>query len=731
MKRLSLYRVELRRLALSRFVGIIAGLSLCGPLAGYTVLKLIDVPTTNGYYIANPVLAGTVINSVLWALLTLLESDRIHRAKADVLVENAVSPITMAMSRSFALITLSAITTILTALMYLPYTVVKVGYLFDGGLYTLSFVILMMPTLWISVLLASAFYEITRRVELSGLLYAGMVYFSFSGYVARDFFARWLNPLFVDMYYSDGFTNAPTLRIALYTRLLWLFLSAGAWVFSMLCMRRYQKGLPGSLWRGLRKPYIPVISAALLCAGTFLWIKQPFVNHAPLEYRNHIPSQTSYVWATEASYDIIASPWGYISGNITYTMAKHVENDKTESFWFDPGYQITTFTCDDNPVDFKPSQYDINDRRKITFSIPKGSDMTVVISYEGMPKLLRCFSPWSWKNGSSPGYVSLNNASSAPDITSFGLPSTATLQLTLPDRFTPIVDHKLVENFTQNPNHTKTWETTVKGWGFWVTACEYGRKTFDAAASSIDLFYSVKYEPVIHEYDIPQAIADVMDYCAAHLGELRFVADHHLMMVQRAGGGGGNAGDGWVEWEEPVFSAMNLSDPLKGATASEVFAHEIIHQWWGGFGVYCGEEWEVLGDESWSSEGLTVYTTYRLMKDKYGGEYAKQHYTDVWQAAVDAQERGFYYRRPEYLDRLPEQYRAQLNAQSRSTNLYCRMPLMILKAEQLAGGEAKMDEILQQIQKKYAQAPHKYNNPFTYQMFVDACGLKAEDLNLE
>ena len=96
---------------------------------------------------------------------------------------------------------------------------------------------------------------------------------------------------------------------------------------------------------------------------------------------------------------------------------------------------------------------------------------------------------------------------------------------------------------------------------------------------------------------------------------------------------------------------------------------------------------------------------------------------------MDIQERGFYYRNPEYLDRLPEQYRADLSTMNRGTNLYSRMPLMILKGEQLVGGEEKMDEILRSVQSRFAN--NGFDKPFTYQDFLDACGLQEEDLILD
>ena len=35
-------------------------------------------------------------------------------------------------------------------------------------------------------------------------------------------------------------------------------------------------------------------------------------------------------------------------------------------------------------------------------------------------------------------------------------------------------------------------------------------------------------------------------------------------------------------------------------------------------------------DSPWSAEGLTVYTTYRIVKELYGEEYAQTHYIDQW-----------------------------------------------------------------------------------------------------
>lgn len=724
MKILSVYRVELRRLVFSKSVWVIAVLSLCTPMFGYSLFKQVDSDTMTSQYIADPVLAGTTIAGILWALLVLLESDRVYRAKADVLIDAMISPLRIAFARLLALITCSTVTTLACALVYLPYTVYKINYLFDFGLYIGSFLIMMMPTLWISMLLASALYQIARRIELAGLLYAGCVYFSFSPYMRTNYFAHWLNPIVVS--YSDGFSNALILRISLYTRVLWVVLAAGIWAFSLLCIRRYQKKLPGSFIRSLRKPCLPVVSVVLICAGVMLWVGQPFVNHAPYKWKfddNYGSISNTYA-ASSATYRLIANQSGIVSGTADYTISKN--DNLQDSIWLDPGYQIDSVTCGGKKLLYHTLNNDVDEWRQTTFTIPRGAQEHLVIQYKGMPQMLRSFLPVSWDNTSSADYVSLNNAASVPIRTSFILPSSCKIELTLPGKLTPLIDHQLATVSVKNNDGTRTWKMTDEqgSSSIWITACDYSSVRFKAADTTINLLYSKKYDQNIKKYNIPQEISDVMNYCTAHLGPLKFVSNGQLMMVQRAcsiNEGGGNAGNGWVEWGEEVFTQNNLSNPLKGAKSAEVFAHEIIHEWWGGLGVMSKD------DNLWSDEGLDVYTTYRLMEKKKGKLYAQQNYVNKWQTAVDEQERSYYNRHPEALKKLPEQYQEQLKRESQDTNLYCRMPLMILKAQQLIGGEAKMDAILQSIQQQYSG----FGRWFSYQDFLDACGLKASDLNVK
>ena len=132
--------------------------------------------------------------------------------------------------------------------------------------------------------------------------------------------------------------------------------------------------------------------------------------------------------------------------------------------------------------------------------------------------------------------------------------------------------------------------------------------------------------------------------------------------------------------------------------------------------------------EATLAEGLTVYTTYRIVKELYGEAYAQEHYIDQWQQAVNDYYLDFYVRNPDYLANLPEDKQLEITGNLTYVRQYCEMPLKILKAEQLVGGEDAFDQILNRLFNRELDPMYPY---LTYQDFLNACGLAEEDLNLD
>ena len=721
MKTASLYLVELKRLALSKYAWGATILSLCTPLIGYWApLSNPDVMT--GQFIANPVLTGTIAGAIIWALLTLIELNRVHRAGAGMLIDAIASPLNMAWVRLAALITFSAVVWLVCLLIYLPYTVVNLGFLFSTNLYLLSFAVLMLPTWWISILLAAALIQIARRILLAGLLYAVLVAVSF-GMPQGDFFSRWINPIVLT--FSDGFSSLYFLRIAFYTRVIWLAIAGGFWIFSLLCIRRYQKGLIGSFWQGLRKAYLPVAAALLIAAGSFLWINQPFVDHGPAEFYFGFHHVTEIGIIEETTLRLTPNPaTGRLHGVVEYEI-RSGRGNSVLSLWHNPGYRILSIESDGVPVDFRTTSEFERDAVRTEFILEERGRQTLIIEYEGFPTMLRAFAPHNWGNEINRNNITLNNSAAMPRIDELTPTNAFNLELTLPGNMIPVINHRLITDYEYLGNGSTLWTARIRDRSLRINAGDYIVESFVAAGMDVDFIFTRAYEQIMYEFEIPNAIAEVLGFFTERLGPLHWAHLPSLSMLQSSAlMFGGIAGDGFVEWGESIFTVSSLDNPLQGTNAMEVFVHEMVHMWWGGLGVMSG--WGNNG-ELWSDEGLTVYYTYRFFLEKYGEGHAQQ-IVDSWQRAVDIQDRCFYSRNPEYLDKLPEMYRAVINTRNRVTNLYARMPLMILRAEEMIGGPEIMDEKMRQVQQVFAG--RGWENLFTFQDFLDAVGLTEEDITL-
>lgn len=516
-----------------------------------------------------------------------------------------------------------------------------------------------------------------------------------------------------------------------YTRLVWLCIAAGVWTLSLICVRKYQKGFGGSFVRGLKKAYLPVSAAALAAMGAVLWNIQPFIGHggkefdleAEYEFMDNANAVAEPAATAEHSlkFDAVS---GTLSGKSEYQLYNVVKGENV--LRFNAGYKIKSITYGGAPVSFRTVKEDLNGQYNTYFELPDKYGEKLIIEYGGFPTIPQC-NMTSITASIGSNYIRMRNTDIVPLLGSY-IASGAYVEVTLPSDLVPFIDfeHKQLTDFTDNGDGTRTYKTTLEIdlIGEFV-AGRYVTDKFSSDDYDFNFVYGDIYRSAVEEYDVRQAICDVFNYCTKHYGKPHYVSGGSFTLFQMSSiTAGGYAYPGMSTWLEEVISPSTLSDPNRGTNATEVFLHEMIHQWWGGVGMWCDDS-----DGVWSAEGLTVYSTYRLVKEKYGELYAKQYYVDEWTRAVEEQNRNFYNRHPEYLEKLPERYREQLRATNKTVNQYRRMPLMILKAEELVGGEEKMDEILHNMFTEYNKIDEQYL--VTYKEFLDYCGLTEEDLELD
>ena len=727
MKTLKLFPLELGRLLQSRLTWLIVLLTVLSPAAGLVLYRPATSTTMLSLYLANPAMAGGVAGGILFGALTVYELDRVSRSRADVLMDAAVSPLTMALTRLLALLAAAVGTLALTMLVWLPVSAGLIGSVFSGVDYALAYGLLMGLALPLSILAAGAAYQFTRRADLSLVLFASFAALSLTVW-ADDWQLCWLNPCVWAL--SDDFSNFRVFRSVAWMRLTWLAALAGVWTVSYLCVRQYGKGLFGSLARGVRRAYRPVIALALLaCSGT-AYAAQPFIDHSNPDLTvmsfYEIPYAEGVTFLSRSAQVFPDTAAGTVTGRASYRFENTSGQEQSISFGVNPGYTISNVQVGGADVPFTVSDYQEYNEARLEVTIPAEEQVELTMEYSGFPQ--ESLPTMQGGKELSDDYLCLENSALSPRVMNVlpgenGYP--AAIEITLPASMTAVpFGSSEAEVVSENDDSTRTWRYEDNGAGGILYAGDYVREDIEAGGMTIQFYYGRKHQAVMEAAGAVDAVKAVVDYCTEHYGKLSFGSGETLKLIQSRVAGGGYATDGASLLDEADFTANNLGDAAKGGGAGEVMIHELVHQWWG-----LGNMFDTSDSTSpWSAEGLTVYTTYRIVKELYGEAYAREHYVNQWQQAVDDYYLDFYVRCPEYLERLPENVRLNISNSLSGMRQYCEMPLKILKAEQLVGGEEAMDQILNSLFNRELDPMYPY---LTYQEFLDACGLTEEDLSLD
>ena len=727
MKTLRLFFLELGRLLHGRLTWLVLLLTAVSPAAGLVLYKPADAATMLSMYLANPALAGGAAGGILFALLTVFELDRARRSRTEVLTDAVVSPHAMALVRLLAMLTAAGLATVLTMLVWFPVSRWLIGAVFTGTDYVLAYLLFLGLALPLAILAAGAAYQFTRRTDLSLVLFAAFAGLSLTVW-ADDWQLCWLNPCVWAM--SDDFTNFRLFRTAAYVRLTWLGILAGVWAVSYLCIRRYGKGPLGSLARSVRRVWRPVIALALLaCSGT-AYAAQPFFDNSNPDlsamhlYELDYAEGVTFLDRTVQVYPDTRA--GTLEGRAVYRFQNTSGEAWTVYFGVDPGYDLTA-SVDGAAVPAVRTGYEESNMALWEIALPADQEIELTLEYGGFPRDWNLSSTMQGDPEISEIYLCLENQRLFPYLLNAlpgeeGYPTT--VEITLPGAMLAIpFGTSQAEVVAEHADGTRTWRYASNSTGGILYAGDYVRQDIEAGGITIEFYYGRKHQAVMEAAGAADAVRAVVDYCTEHYGALSFGTGDTLKLIQSRVAGGGYAVDGASLLNEDNFTTVNLDDADKGAVPGEVFIHELVHQWWG-----LGNMFDTADETSpWSSEGLTVYTTYRIVKELYGSDYAQKYYVDQWQRNVDDYYLNFYVRHPEYLEKLPEAKWLNIAGSLSGVRHYSEMPLKLLKAEHLVGGEAAMDQILHDLFNREIDPMYPY---LTYQDFLDACGLTEEELDL-
>ena len=728
MRTLKLFPLELGRLLRSRLTWLIVLLSVVSPALGLVLYKPATASTMLSMYLANPALTGGVAGGILFGLLTVFELDRANRSRVDILIDAVVSPLSTALVRLCSLAVTALLTLGITMLVWLPISRVLIGSVFDGLDYFLAYLLFMGLAMPLCILAAASAYQFTRRTDLSIVLFAALAALSLTVW-AENWQLCWLNPCVWAL--SDDFSNFRIFRSVAWMRLTWLAALAGVWTLSWLCIRQYGKGIIGSLARSARRIYRPAIAALLLVGSVAAYAEQPIVDNSNPDETVMSFFELEYldgVVCTSREVDVRPdTSSGTLSGTSTFRFDNTSGKAQDAAFGVKPGYDILSVRANGENIPYTVSDYQEYNESLLEVTLPAGGEIELVIEYGGYPRENRNTATIQGSTEISSEYICLENAALSPRLMNV-MPDEnmypTTVEITVPGHMTVVpFNSSEAEKVSENGDGTATWRYEYNGTGGILYAGDYVCEEIEAGGITIEFYYGRKHQSVMEEARATDAVKAVVDYCTEHYGSLSFGTGSTLKLIQSRVSGGGYASNGASLLDEADFTAENLGNDSKGAAAGEVMIHELVHQWWGLANMFDTSD----SGSPWSAEGLTVYTTYRIVKELYGEDYAREHYVEQWQSSVDDYYLNFYVRNPDYLASLPEAEQLEISNSLAYVRQYCEMPLKILKAEQLVGGEDAMDEILGTLFNRELDPMYPY---LTYQEFLDACDLTEEDLNL-
>lgn len=738
MKLWLLFWVEWKRLFRYRPAQISILLTIFSPIAGlflyrplYSISSRKYTTTVLGMYLANPALAGGMLGAVLFAVLTILEYNRVAEYRLDSFLNAIVSPLKTSAVYTLSILTIALLTQLATMTLWLPFTVYKTRSIFDMGDYIGMYSIFMFGSIVISIVFTSSMYQLFHRADVTMILFfifavCGLTVFK------KNWLLSWITPLVWIV--SDDFTNHRILMSVAYVRLFWILVSVGIWLFSYLCIREYGKDIAGAFWyhitHSVKRFCILLLSFVLLAGGAYSYWYQPFVDHSKKTvdydaYENYKIKEN--VHCTSMYADVHPNTKkGTLSGIASYQIINDSGKEQTVTFYLHTGYHIQALKANGKKADFKENRDDDMNTYTVSIYLPRDKKIKLFIKFGGFPREWNIVSNSQGDYEISNQYLCLENTIIAPAPRNLIWDNDAVylLHITLPKNMMTIKfdsdDAKVVKT---KKDGSRVWELRSNNCYMILYAGNYICNTFDAAGIHVKFYYGKRHEKIMKQAKSAQSISNVIEYCTKHYGKLDSLADNSLKLIEKRCAGGGYAGYGASTLDENDYSSINLMDQNKGSIPGEVVIHETVHQWWG-----LGSMFDAGENDLWTSEGLTVYTTYRIVKELYGEDYAKENYVKQWQKALSEYYHNFYVRHPEYLKQLPKKYRAEIRNNLSQVRQYEEMPLKILKAEKLVGGEKKMDQILYKLFNRKMDESYSY---LTYQDFLDTCGLTKEDLNLE
>ena len=315
----------------------------------------------------------------------------------------------------------AALTWGITTAIWMPFTMMTSGSVFDGLTYFLCYLLFMGMAMPISILLSSAVYQFTRRMDLSIVILAALSGLSLT--IWKDNWQLcWLNPCVWAI--SDDFTNFRIFRSVAYMRFTWITGATAIWLLSYLCIRQYGKGPVGSMQYSSRHFWRPMITVCLFAFCGFLYKSQPFLDHSNPDLSATALYEIPYldgVFCEKQVTDVHPNlSRGTVSGTASFQIENITGTEQMVAFAINPGYEVNSVQANGQPVPFEIDNYQESNMALLNVTIPDLESIDLCFDYQGFPQDWNLMETMQGKPEISSKYLCLENQTLAPMIMNVG-----------------------------------------------------------------------------------------------------------------------------------------------------------------------------------------------------------------------------------------------------------------------------------------------------------------------
>ncbi len=729
---------EVRKMFSERLTWLIIALTVTG--AVWFCLNTTG-RTASDAFMVSAAQSSAFLGTFLFTTLSVVQFHRDFKNHTDVIVLTSADPMHHQIRRTLALLSVAIVTTLLITLFALPYGMVKIGDYFQLATFLAAWGIIFFGAIVFSVLISAGLYMLTKRVEATFIIMAGLILLSV---MLEGMYA--LNPSYLFFWvqttadnFSDLITNQFQIDMLAWNRLFCLLASLSIWALGLCSIRRYGRGLFGSIFVNCRRVWVPVsLVATLLLSGASYAFEPIFDDSKPMDFSGMMNSATGVTTSissapevgnpnltlTKKSFDLdVDTKRRTLSGLVEYKLSNSTGSPQTLPLKMNTGLHIDDVLV--NGIEGKAIRGETGEVSTANWSIelPAADEYEITLAYSGRMMNNNTILQRA-SNGISEGYIWLPALGVSPSVDiNVAVDSSFSGTLSLDNNLEPVFAKNKVEKGETKDGKTEwlfTGGTGVQGTS--VFAAEYMTRAFEAGGLDIELKYFKKHDKSITDMDAVNVIKATIDYFTEVYGPLIY-SERLTMLELPAYASGGFAAGNMSAMDETNFNAAGYP-PTASLTPDsgggiDVLVHEIAHQWWGLATMPMQDE-----TSSWSAEGITCYSTYRFMEQYFGEEYAEEHYLKEWQKGWNTYQNAFYIQHPECLAKLSDEDASNIMGSFVNISLYDIMPLMMLKGEEAIGGTKAFQRKLSELYQSHL------GQPITYDDFLTATGLTKEAIRL-